>query len=354
MAANYSLNAGDYISTLAWVSSRTTTENLSSLGFAMFPQTYPEDVAVFLETGRKIPTNNETIQQIAANYQNENMTKTVENIVGFVNEQGYDREKSRLLLSGTLNTTDILDFFKDALQVHETNSSMCLERSWYAAAILRAAGVPTRTVTDVRLKTWIQVWLPNIGWVDAETLCAEGTSHVGMFPKSLLVHNPWMIENSSDARFPFSWVPQTLMRVSNLTFDDVTAFKINGYKTVLTQPVDAGEFVKDPFKLGFPIVVEPHVVYAAVTESGPELKFSLMKSGENASKTIVLGESNNIGVGDLAVSFTPTRQGDFLVLHDFAVQTVWRFDLRLLAPIIGVPVAVVAVCLYWNRRRHSH
>jgi len=353
VAANYSLNAGEYISTLAWVSSRTTTENLSSLEFTMFPASYPDDVKVFLEAGRKMPANNETIQQIAANHLNENMTQTVENIVAFVNTQGYDREKSRLLLSGTLNTTDILDFFKDALQVYETNSSMCLERSWYAAAILRAAGVPTRTVTDVRLKTWIQVWLPNIGWVDAETLCAPGAPHVGMFPKSLLFHVPWMIENSSDARFPFGWVPHAMMRVANLTFDDVATFKVNEYKTVLTQPVDALEFEKDPNGFSFPIVVEPQVVYAAVTESGSELKFFLTKAGENASKAIVLGEPNSLGIGDLAVSFTPTRQVDFLVLQDFVVQTVWRFDLRLLAPIVGIPVAIVAVWLYWNRRRQS-
>jgi transglutaminase-like putative cysteine protease len=337
------------------VSSKTVSENLTSLGFVSFPQDYPEDVKTFLEPGEKIPSKNQTIQALATNLNQtqNNMTQTVKNILDFVNRQGYDREKTRLLLSGNLNTTDMLDVFKDALKVHDTNSSICLERSWYAAAILRAAGVPTRTVTDVRLKTWIQVWLPNIGWVDAETLCVEPALHVVTLPKSVSTHVPWMIENSSDAAFPFTWLPKVPLRVANLTFAQVELFDVSQYSTVLSKPVDAELFKTDPTKFRFPIAVKSEVTYAAVTEEGSNLVFSLFKGKENASEVLALGEYNSIALGDTAVSFEPNLQEDFLVLQDFAVQDVWMFDYRILVPIVGVPVVLLVIWLYTRRRRHG-
>jgi len=355
LAANHSLNAGDYISTLTWVSSKTVSEDLTSLGFVPFPENYPESVKTFLNPGRKIQAKNQTIQTIAANYnQTLNMTQTVKDILDLVNEQGYDPEKTRLLLSGNLNTTDILDFFKDALQVHETNSSICLERSWYAAAILRAAGVPTRTVTDVRFKTWIQVWLgENTGWVDAETLCVEPPPHVGMLPKSISTSVPWMVENSSDAMFPFVWFPAVPMRIANLTFSDPELFNVNEYRTVLSEPIDAELFKKDPTKFRFPIVFKPEIVYAAVTEEASYLTFSLFKGEENASRTLSLGEWNKVALGDISVSFKPVRQENFLILQDFTVREVWKFDFRILVPIVGVPVVIVVVWLYWKRRKRG-
>ncbi len=355
MAANYSLNAGDYLSTLAWVTSKTISENLTSLGFVSFTQNYPEDVKQFLELGRKIQAENQTIQALAASFNEtqNNMTQTVKNILDYVNKQGYDRDKTRQLLSGNLNATDMLDVFKDALKVHDTNSSICLERSWYAAAILRAAGVPTRTVTDVRLKTWIQVWLPNIGWVDAETLCVEPALHVVTLPKSVSTHVPWMIENSSDAAFPFTWLPKVPLRIANLTFAQVELFDVSQYSTVLSKPVDAELFKTDPTKFRFPIAVKSEVTYAAVTEEGSNLVFSLFKGKENASEVLALGEYNSIALGDTAVSFEPNLQEDFLVLQDFAVQDLWMFDYRILVPIVGVPVVLLVIWLYTRRRRHG-
>lgn len=354
MAANYSLNAGDYISTLTWVSSKTTSENLTSLGFVPFPEHYPENVQAFLESGLKIQAQNPAIQEIATNYnQTQNMTQTVKSTLDFVNQQGYDRETTRHLLSGNLNTTNILDFFKDALQVLETNSSICIERSWYAAAILRAAGVPTRTVTDVRLKTWIQVWLPNTGWVDAETLCADPPPHFGMLPKPLSTSVPWMVENSSDAMFPFKWLPEVPMRVANLTFSNVELFDVDQYGTVLSEPIDAELFSKDPSKFSFPIVFEPDIIYAAITRNGSDLTFFLVKENENASKTLTLGEMNSVALGDITVSFRPLWHESFLVLQDFTVGEIWKLDLRILVPIVLVPVVIVGVWLYWKRRKHG-
>jgi len=361
IAVNYSLNAGDYINTLTWVSSKTTSENLTYLGFVPFPQNYPDDVKPFLKPGRKMPVENQTIQQIAANYNQtqNNMTQTVKNILDFVNEQGYDPEKTRLLLSGNLNTTDILDFFKDALEVLETNSSICIERSWYAAAILRAAGIPTRTVTDVRLKTWIQLWLPNIGWVDAETLCAAPPPYVGMLPKPISTSVPWMIENSSDATFPFTWSPKVSMRVANLTFGNTKLFNVNQYRTVLSEPIDAELFEKDPTKFRFPIVFEPEIVYAAITQNGSQLTFSLINRNGNASVMLTLGKLNSVALGDITVSFKPVRQENFLILQDFTVLEAWKFDIKILVPfvgvsvVIGVTVVIVVAWLHRNRQKHS-
>jgi hypothetical protein len=353
-ATDYTVNAGDYVSTLMWVSSKTVSENLSPIGLAQYPQDYPDDIETFLDPGRKIPIENQTIHALAASFsQTEgNMTQTVQNIIDFVNEQGYDREKTRLLLSGNLNTTDLLDVFKDALEVHATNSSICLERSWYAAAILRAAGVPTRTVTDVRLKTWIQVWLPNKGWVDAETLCVEPPPHVNLFPKSVSAHVPWMIENASDASFPLSWLPRIPMRVANLTFGDVSLFDMSQYKTVLCKPIKAEVFEEDPTKFRFPVAVKPETVYAAITQDESALTFSLFKGKENASQTLVLGDYNSVVVGDLTVYFRPVLQESFLVLQDFSVVQVQQFDFRLLIPLLGIPVIVIAVWMYRRRGKH--
>ena len=354
MRSDYSLSAGDYVSSMMWVSSSTINQNLSSLGFTSFPTTYPSDTKAFLESGAKIQAGERAILDIAANLsQTQNMTQIVKDILDFVNQQGYDREKTRLLLSGRLNTTSMLDFFEDSLKVLETNNSICLERSWYAAAILRAAGVPTRTVTDVRLKTWIQVWLPNIGWVDAETLCAEPPPHVGMLPKPLFSSVPWMIENSSDASFPFQWLPKIRIRIANLTFNDVGLFDVNQYGTVLTEPIDAQLFQREPSKLGFPIVFEPETVYAAVTRRDLNLTFSLIQGEQNASKQLGLGELNSLTLNDLVVSFIPIQRQNFLVLQDFTVREIARLDIRVLVPIIAVPLVIVTFVLYWKTRKRT-
>jgi transglutaminase-like putative cysteine protease len=353
LAANYSVNAGDYVSILMWISSRAVSEDLSAIGFAPYPKSYPDNVKSFLQSGKKISVEDHTIQALAANFRQTqgNMTQVVQNVVDFVSTQGYDREKSKLLLSGNLNTTDMLDVFKGALEVHVTNSSICTERSWYAAAILRAAGVPTRTVTDVRLKTWIQVWLPSIGWVDAETLCSDSPPRVDMFPKSVSAHVPWMIQNASDAAFPLTWFPRIPMRIANLTFGDATYADLSRYKTVLSQPINAEVFEKDPTKFRFPVAVKPETVYAAVTENTSTLTLSLFKGEQNVSKVLVLGDYSSIIVDDVAVSFRPVLQSDFLVLEDFTVDEVRQFDFRLLIPLLGIPVVLMIVWLLRRSRK---
>jgi hypothetical protein len=350
LSANASLNEGDYISTLVWVSSQTVSENLSSLGSVTLTENYRDDVEPFLYSGRKIPVDNQIIQKMAANYTDpDNMTQTVKNIIDQVQKQEYDSDKSRLLLSGNLNTTDMLDSFKDALEVLKTNSSICSERSWLAAALLRAAGVPTRTVMDVRLKTWIQVWLPPDGWVDAEALSVQPPP---LFPRPLSTSTPWTIENSSDAGFPFTWLPKVPIRVANLTFNEVSLFNPSEYRTVLSEPIDWEVFKGDPTKFCFPIAFKNDIIYqAAITREGNKLTFSLFKENENASKTITLGESNSFVLGDVTVSFRPLLYQNFLVMQDFAVGEVWNFDVRTIIPVVGVTAIAVIVWFYWRKTR---
>jgi len=143
------------------------------------------------------------------------------------------------------------------------------------------------------------------------------------------------------------------MRVANLTFSDVELFEVDQYRTVLSEPIDAELFKKDPAKFSFPIVSKPEIVYAAVTQEGSHLAFSLVKGDENASKMIIIGESNSVALGDLTVSFKPIRQANFLILHDFTVRETWKFDVRLLVLIVGVPLVTVCVWFYWKRRKHS-
>jgi len=221
----------------------------------------------------------------------------------------------------------------------------------YAEALLRAAGVPARTFTDARLKTWIQVWLPSYGWVDAEAECAKQRekAHI-FFPRPLYV-TPWVIQNSSDAIFPFQWFPEVSMRLANLTFGIPEAFNVNEYRTVLSQPIDVEVFRDDPDKFSFPIISRPEI-RAAVTKEGSNMTFSLFKGTENVSRPLTLGETNSIALGDTTVSFRPIRLQDFLALQNFVVQPMLAFDIRILIPIVGVPVILLA-WFYWKRRRRQ-
>lgn len=342
---NYTFAQGDYISSLMWVSTEILNENLTIPTFVPFPSSYPSDVVPFLNSGKKMPVENEAIKKIANNNKTANMIDTVNNVLNFVNEtQGYDRETVELLMSGSLNTTNILDLFKGALEVKETESSMCMERSLYAATILRAAGVPTRTLTDIRLRTRIQVWLPGYEWVDAEAECNPQRNKARvLFPRSLSVYAPWVIENSSDAAFPFTWLPQTLMRVANLTFSNVEVFNTNDYSTVFSQPVDKALFDTNPDSFSFPLLfLEPEIMRAAVTRDGSNLAFSLVKGKEKVSKMLTLNETNSVSLGDTTISFEPNRQENFVVLRNFVIQEAWKLDLRIfIVPIIGVPVVLI-------------
>ncbi len=347
ITTNQTMEEGEYMSTLTWVSSKTINENLTIPDFIPFPPSYPEGVKIFLDPGRKMSVDDPIIKEIAVALKTPNIIDTVENVLDLVTEnQEYDSEKTRLLMSGSLNTTKILDFFKGPLEVLETGSSICIERSLCAVAILRAAGVPTRTFTDVRLKTWIQVWLPGYGWVDAEALCVEPPP---LFPRPLSSTTPWMIENSSDALFPFMWLPDVPMRVVNLTFSNVDAFNVNNYGTILSQPIDAGMFEEDPAKFSFPILIKPEIIYAAITSDGSNLSVSLTKDEEEVSKTLTLGETNSVTLGDVNIKFKPVWLGDFLVLQDFVVQATRALDLIVLIPIIVAPV-ILAVWLYLRRK----
>lgn len=347
MAINYTFTEGDYISSLIWASSETISQNLTIPSLVSFPQSYPADVMPFLDSGTKIPADNQTIVDIATSNKTENMVETVLKVLDFVNKtQEYDGQKTKLLMSGNLNTTSLLDFIKGPLETLETGLSFCFERSLLAQSILRAAGVPARTFTDAGLKTWIQVWLPEVGWVDAEALCATSTIR---FPLTLISTIPWMIQNSSDAIFPFLWSPEARMRIANLTFSDVEAFNINEYRTVLVEPIDQDIFAEDPSDFSFPIAFRPDIVSAAFTYNESNFAVTLMKGKENASKVLVMEQSNEVSLGDIALSFKPVLRSGFVFLENFIVQKVWVFDLRLLIPIIAVPIIIVILWLYRKR-----
>jgi len=348
LAVNYTFKEGDYLGTLAWVSSETSNENLTIPDSVLFPESYPDDVKPFLDFGRKMPVNDTTIKEIAESLATQDMIETIENILNFLNEtQTYDRDKIRLLWSGNFNTTDILDFFNDPIESLETGNSFCFERALLAATMLRAVGVPTRTFTISTSKTWIQVWLPDIGWVDAEVLCDQPRE--SFFPRSLSYIVPWMVENSSDAMFPFTWFPKNLMRVAaNLTFSELEAFNINEYGTVLSQPVEEELYETDPDKFSFPIVFEPKILQAALTWNGSDIIFHLSSEEKNTSKTLILGETNRIEFEGFGLSFKPISQGDTVILTNFSVYKLWVFDIRILIPLV---VAVPAILIYWLYRK---
>ncbi len=347
LTVNYTFDEGDYISSLIWVSSETISENLTIPEFVPFPESYPEEVKPFLEPGRNIPVNDTNIQRIATENKTQNMVETVRNVLDFVTEsQEYNRETIKLFMNGSLETTNILDSVKDPIECMETGSSFCFERSLYATTILRAAGVPARTFTDAGLKTWIQVWLLGVGWVDAEALCILPPP---MFPRSLSSSMPWMVQNSSHAMFPFYWHPEISMRVANLTFSDVEAFNVGEYGTILCEPIDIEVFEQNPDKFGFPVIFEPEIVYVAITQNETNLALTIIKDKEEESKILALGETNKVALADVVLSFEPIIQGDFVVLRNFTVRPTWRLDILWLFPVIGVS-AVMVLWVYWRRR----
>ena len=349
LAVNYTFNKGDYISTLTWVSSESTGENLTIPESIPFPESYPDNIKPYLNSGRKMPTDNTTIKEIAEASATQDMIETIENILRFINEtQTYDREKIKLLMSGKLNITDILNFLNDPLESLETGNSFCFERALLAATILRAARVPTRTFTNADLKTWIQVWLPDIGWVDAEVLCVQPYP---LFPRPLSFVVPWVVENSSDSMFPFTWRPETSMRVANLTLSHLENFNINEYATVLSQPINMEIYEANPDRFNFPLIFEPEMVHAALTWNNSDITLHLSKGEKKTSETLILGETNSIRFEGLAVSFEPLRQDNIVILHDFSVQGMWMFDVKILIPfVVIVPVAIIS-WLYWKRKK---
>lgn len=140
------------------------------------------------------------------------------------------------------------------------------------------------------------------------------------------------------------------MRVANLTFSNVDAFNVNDYGTILSKPIDTAVFNEEPDKFSFPILIQPEIIYASVTRDGSDLTFSLMKDEEKTVKMLTLGETNSISLGDTRVNFNPLLEEDFLVLQNLVVRTTQPLDLRVLIPIIAVPVILI-VWLYLKRKR---
>jgi len=349
LAVNYTFKKGDHMSILMWVSSETTDKNLVLSKPVSFPQSYPDDVKPFLNPGRKIPVNDTVIKDLAEPFATQDMIETIENILSFVNgTQNYDRDKVRLLMTGSLNTTDILDFISDPLVTLQTNNSFCFERALLAATMLRAVGIPTRTFTSGDLKTWIQVWLPEIGWVDAEVLCTPPSPK--LFPRPLSFVVPRMIENSSDAMFPFTWSPKILMRVANLTLSSFEDFNVNEYGTVLSQPVDEDLYETSPDDFSFPLIFKSERVQAALTWNGSDTVFHLSNEEKKTNRTLILEKTNTIEFESFGLSFKPVRQGDTIVLYNFSVHELWIFDFRILIPFVA---AVPAVLIYWSYRKRK-
>ncbi len=354
LVANYFLQNESYMSTLMWVSSETTGENISIPEQIPFPQEYPGEVEPFLIPGSGMEWN-ESFTEVAEGLKASDMVETIWNILDYVYEsQTYDVFKIDLLMSGTLVLNDTLDFPRTPIETMEDGTSICLERAIYIAALMRAAGVPSRTFTSAHLKTWNQVWLPNLGWVDVEAMCDRPKPQ---FPRSLTFSIPWVVQNSSDITFPYMWVPERHMRIANLTFSYVGTFDIDHYGTVLLEPVEKGIFEEDMEAFSFPIVFEPETISLSVIKDNQSLFLNILRGEETAVKKPVLSAStqlvfdveNEASAGDFTVSFTATMKEGFVVLEDFKTRRTVEFDLRLVLLAIGIPVA--AILLWWYLRR---
>jgi hypothetical protein len=351
LVSTYSLKKGDYIRTLAWASSEVLTQNLTLPLASIFPETYPDSVKPFLLPGLKIPANDATIKALAESHWNQSMIQTIENVLNFVNStQAYNADKVRALMNGTLITDNILDFINDPLTSLDSGQSFCFERSLLATALLRADNVPARTYTNIDLKTWVQVWLPQIGWVDGDVLSNQ-PQPLPLFPRSLAVSVPRMIQNSSDAEFPFSWFPNTVMRVTNLTMTDIQEFDINQYGTLFCQPIDLNYYESNPDSFSFPITFEPETVKTALTYDGPNLAFHVNKQDQNFSKNIQIGSVCNIEFAGLSFSFTPILESNGMIaLTKFTATKILGIDYRMLIPLVAI-IPILLIFAYYRKRK---
>lgn len=352
LATEYMVHQGEFIGTLTWVSSEIIEENLTIPDVIPFPDRYPPIVSPFLNAGRKMPTDDQTIKELAALHTGEDMISTIRNIVHFVNEtQTYDSAKIRHLMLGGLKTHDIIDFLKDPLESLRTNVSFCFERAILATTLLRAANIPTRTFTNADLKTWVEVWLPEIGWVHAEILSLDSPRDLRLFPRPLSFATiPLMVQNSSDAVFPFMWNPAMEMRIANLTLTDLSEFEINEYGTILCQPIDAETYATDPDKFRFPLFLGTNEVQAALTSDGADFIFHLDDGKRTASEIITLGEINHLKFEGFELSFQPVMEAGLLVLQGFSVMDSPTFDSRILV-LLTIPVSLVLVFWLYRKRK---
>lgn len=352
LATEYTIHQGEFIGTLTWVSSETIEENLTIPDVVPFPDHYPPIVRPFLNAGRMMPTDDRTIKELAALHAGEDMVSTIRNIAHFVNEtQTYDSTKIRHLMLGELKTDDILDFLNDPLESLRTNVSFCFERAMLATTLLRAANIPTRTFTNADLKTWVEVWLPEIGWVHAEILSLDSPSDIPLFPRPLSFATiPLMVQNSSDAVFPFMWNPAVEMRIANLTLTDLSEFEINEYGTILCQPIEAETYATDPDKFRFPLFLGTNEVKAALTSEGADIIFHLDDGKREASKIITLGEKNHLEFEGFELSFQPIMEAGLLFLQGFSVMDSPKFDSSVLV-LLTIPVSLVVVFWLYRKRK---
>jgi len=62
-------------------------------------------------------------------------------------------------------------------------------------------------------------------------------------------------------------------------------------------------------------------------------------------------ETNSIVFEDLSVSFEPVHHGDVAILHNFSVQELWMFDVKILIPLVVVVPVILIFWLFWKRRK---
>jgi hypothetical protein len=160
-----------------------------------------------------------------------------------------------------------------------------------------------------------------------------------------------MIQNSSDAIFPFTWLPKTRMRIADLTLTSLEEFDVNKYGTMLCQPTDIEAYESNPERFSFPIVYEPETIQAALTSNNSDLIFHISKGKESISRKLTLGVLNSVEFESLKVSFTPAHQNNTMVaLNDFSVQRTQSFDYRIIIPLlIAIPILSIAM-FYWRRK----
>lgn len=149
-----------------------------------FPSSFDKSLEIYIKEGEFIPSNNQSIKEIANRVKTKNMIETLHNVITFFDDLEYDYhffdqaetagERGYFYLSGEK------ELYRTALEVLDDNAGGCYEKARLGAAILRACNIPTRIIRSSG-HAWNEVYLPKDGWIPLDFSSPERTK-IHSFP----------------------------------------------------------------------------------------------------------------------------------------------------------------------------
>ena len=211
-----------------------------------FPAEYPDSVELFLMPGRNIESDNPELIALADSLVagSSNMAVAAQNIATskYVSSIPYDQADLDAVKNGTTTFSWADGSVASALETYHAGKAVCSEIARLETALCRAAGIPARTISWVRLHVWTEVWINGFGWQQMDK---------GKFPhyrQSTLAR----LSGNDDAVY-FDWIPQ-----------DTSFFKMTDIKMDKSQSKNFVESIRliiaRPTTMTLPLIYEERPV----------------------------------------------------------------------------------------------